>query len=81
MIKYWNTLSIPEWAACAIEYGDFSGLSYQETETVLQFIENLPFQAFSIQWGNDREFCNNPAFGLPCTCIDAEIYEHQQASA
>jgi hypothetical protein len=81
MVKYWDTLSIPEWAVCAIEYGDFSGLSDEEESLINGFFEDFPLSRFTIQWGNDRFFSNNPAFGLPCTCIEAEIYEHQQASA
>lgn len=80
MIKYWNTLSIPEWAVCAIEYGDYSGLSDSDIEALEGFFADFPCDRFTIQWGSDRFFTNNPAFGLPCECIDADFYEHQHAS-
>jgi hypothetical protein len=81
MIKYWNTLSIPEWAVCAIEYGDFSDLSDEEKSLISGFFEDFPLSRFTIQWGNNLYFSNNPAFGLPSTCIDAEIYEHGTETA
>jgi len=81
MIKYWNTLSIPEWAVCAIEYGDYSGLCDNEIALIEGFFQDFPCDQFTIQWGNDRFFCYFPAFGLPCTCIDAEIYEQVTKTA
>ena len=80
MIAYYNTYSIPEWAVCAIEYGDFSGLSEEEISLIEGFLEDFPLDRFTIQWGSDQCFSNNPAFGLPCTCIDAEFYAHEVQS-
>lgn len=81
MIKYWNTLSIPEWSVCAIEYGDYSGLSDDEIALIEGFFQDFPCDRFTIQWGSDREFCISPAFGLPGTCIDADFYEHVTVTA
>lgn len=81
MITFFNTFSIPSWAVCAIEYGDYSGLSDDEIRQIEDFFEDFPCDKFTIQWGEDEYFSNSPAFGLPCTCIDAEFYEHQTVGA
>ena len=75
MLEHYDSLSIPEWAVCAIVYGDFSGLTRKECKQLSYFLEEWPNDRFHIEWGYERYFSNNPAFGLPCQCIDAVIYE------
>ena len=79
MLKHYDSLSVPEWAVCAIEYGDFSGLTRGECKQISYFLDDWPNDRFYIEWGYERYFSNNPAFGLPCDCIDAVIYERVTA--
>ena len=77
-MSFYDAFSVPEWALCAIEYGDYSGLSDEEIAQVEQFSKEWPTDRYYIEWGYDRYFSNNPAFGLPCECLDAGIYEREE---
>ena len=69
---------IPEWAVCAIEYNDRSGLAEGDEKTLNEWMETLAHDGYvwDIVFTSDtNEFNRHPAFGLPCaTCKATVVY-------
>ena len=61
---------------CAIEYGDYSGLSDDDERLVTQWLDKLP-AGVSFDWGEESEFCRDDISGLMADCIEVKIY-HQE---
>jgi hypothetical protein len=74
-IDHVDSVSIPDWAICALEYDDYSGLTDQEAEQVKAFVKDYPAGRFFWHWEMTPHFSQSPAFGLPCECVDLLIYE------
>ena len=64
-LKDLGTYDIPEWALCAMENGDYEGLTDEETTALHEFMDkHFPDGYVSnIDWDNPNEFNNSPAFG------------------
>ena len=64
-LKDLGTYDIPEWAICAIENGDYEGITEEETTALNEFMDKHFPDGFvsSIDWDNPNEFNNSPAFG------------------
>lgn len=79
-MKYIGKYKIPEYAVCAIEYGDYTGLTDEEKREIIDFMsDNFP-NGCVVDWhGNTPEgeayFSTAPEFGLPTNVIDADFYE------
>lgn len=79
-MKLIGTYKIPEYAVCAIEYGDFTGISDEEEREIRDFLSEEFPNGFVVDWhGNEPEgepyFSPCPAFGLATNVIDADFYE------
>lgn len=79
-MKYIGKYKIPEYAICAIEYGDYSGLDEQDEREIRDFLSEEFPNGFVVDWqGNEPEgeayFSTVPEFGLPTNVIDADFYE------
>lgn len=79
-MKYIGKYKIPEYAICAIEYGDYSGLDEQDKCEIMDFLSEEFPNGFVVDWhGNEPEgeayFSTSPEFGLPTNVIDADFYE------
>ena len=74
-LEHIDSFSIPEWSVCALEYGDFSGLTYDEINQINTFATDYPQDKYLWHWERTFHFSNSPAFGLPCECVDVLIYE------
>ena len=73
------TFTIPAWAVCAIEYGDFSGLSDTDESQVNEFTEMLNerfgHRLFSIEYGQEVYFRNfNDFHNLGDDCVDCKVF-------
>lgn len=64
--------SIPTWAICALEYGDYSGLNDEDIKNIESFLDGLPELGGTFTYNDEKYFSNSPAFGLPCDCVDVE---------
>lgn len=78
-MKHIGQYKIPEYAICAIEYGDFTGFSEEEREIRDFLSEEFP-NGFVVDWhGNEPEgelyFSPCPAFGQATNVVDADFYE------
>lgn len=64
-LKSLGTYDVPEWALCAMENGDYDGLSDEETKAVNDFIEeHFPEGYVScVNWDDANDFNVSPAFG------------------
>jgi hypothetical protein len=74
-LEHIDSVSIPDWAICALVYGDHSGLTDKESRQVDEFAADYPQDKFHWHWEMTPHFSNRPAFGLPCECVDLLIYE------
>lgn len=75
-----GTYKIPEYAVCAIEYGDYTGLTDEEEREIRDFLSKEFPNGFVVYWhGNEPDvepyFSPSPAFGLGTNVIDAYFYE------
>lgn len=69
---------IPEWAVCAIEYGDRSGLTEEDEKELDEWQLSLKKDGYvwNVVFTSDTDaFNRHPAFGLPCaTCKATVVY-------
>ena len=63
---------------CAIEYGDESELSDEESIQLAEFIEALPVGAGHWSWGDHEEFSECDISGLRGDCSRAEYLVAQK---
>jgi hypothetical protein len=77
-MEYINTYTLPEWAVCALEYDDFSGLTEDDAELIARFQTELEKDfpdGFEIKWGENVGFCRDHDLGgLAADCVEAHIY-------
>lgn len=71
-----GTYKIPEYAVCAIEYGDYTGLTDEEEREIRYFLSKEFPNGFVVDWhGNEPDvepyFSPSPAFWLGTNDIDA----------
>ena len=66
-LKEIGTYDVPEWALCAMENGDFDGLTDEEERMAKDFLEEKFPEGYvsNIDWDNYKEFNFSPAFGEP----------------
>lgn len=75
-MKHLGKYRIPVYAVCAIEYGDFSGMSDEDEKEIREFLDREFPNGFVVDWnGEDYYFSPFPDFGLPTTVVDADFYE------
>lgn len=68
-----ETEQIPEWALCAIINGDYTGLSSEECETIMDWLDETGYDIIAPPQDDDSPyFCSHPAFGLACDVYDLE---------
>ena len=73
MLEKLHTLEVPEWAVCAIEYGDFSGLTEDEIGLVQHFIDT-EIAGQDWEWGAETGFARrNDLGGLACNVVELNI--------
>ena len=69
---------IPEWAVCALAYGDYSALAEEDEKTLNDWTASLKKDGYvwDIVFTSDTdEFNPYPAFGLACaTCKATVVY-------
>jgi hypothetical protein len=71
-----DTVMVPEWAICYIEYGDHSGMDDEEIAMVDEWLSRYTVPTFS--YGTDPHFTAYPAFGLACNAVATDVYEHKE---
>ena len=65
--------TIAECFVCAIEYGDYSGLTDEEEYQLDDWLKNYPYCIF--EYGDYGEFTRCEITGLMATCINVKIYK------
>ena len=70
-----ESLDIPQWAQCFIEYGDGSGLSDEDEALVTEWLNAVVEEhgAVCFAWGSVNEFCTQPEFGLACGTFNTDV--------
>lgn len=79
-MKLIGTYKIPEYAVCAIEYGDYTGINDEDEREIRDFLSREFPNGYIVDWnGGDGSgepyFSPCPAFGLATNVIDADFYE------
>lgn len=79
-MKHIGKYKIPQYAICAIEYGDFSGLDEEDIDNINEFLEDEFPNGFVADWhinepDGEPYFTRYPAFGMPTEVVDADFYE------
>lgn len=79
-MKLIGTYKIPEYAICAIEYGDNTCMTAEDDKMMKDFLEREFPNGYVVDWHTNEPqgepyFSSNPAFGLPTTVVDADFYE------
>ena len=79
-MKHIGKYKIPQYAICAIEYGDFSGLDEEDIDNINKFLEDEFPNGFVVDWhSNDPDgepyFCRYPEFGLATDVVESDFYE------
>ncbi len=73
MLEKLHTLTVPEWAVCAIEYGDFSGLTEDEIGLVERFV-TTEIAGQDWEWGAEIGFAReNDLGGLACNVVEIHV--------
>lgn len=74
-IEHIDTIDLPTWAAAYIFNGDASGLSDNEIELVDTFEAQYDVSTITYELVEaDPSFTYYPEFGLPCDCIECEVW-------
>ena len=74
MLIEYDSFSIAQHYNCAIEYGDFSGLSENDDVLITDFLENLPTGSKTWQFSDDTEFCKDDISGLMADCLEVKLF-------
>lgn len=67
---------IPEWAVCAIEYGDISGMSEEDAILVSDWLDSIERPIGSdlvFDYESEPQFVWKPEFGLATNCYETTI--------
>lgn len=82
-IKIMDNILFPEWAVGIHDYGLTEGLSDEDISEYEAFIEYVVGECIQLGYRNihigvnyddDRGFCHNPEFGLPCNCYGCSVW-------
>lgn len=79
-MKHIGKYKIPQYAICAIEYGDFSGLDEEDIDNINEFLYYEFLNGFVVDWhinepDGEPYFTSCPAFGMAAEVVDADFYE------
>lgn len=79
-MKHIGKYKIPQYAICAIEYGDFSGLDEEDIDNINEFLDDEFPNGFVVDWhinepDGEPYFTSCPAFGMAAEVVDADFYE------
>ena len=67
--------TVPTWAVCPIEYGEFDGLSDDDIERLNGFTDSLPANYFSVEYGEEISFRNfNDVHNLGDDCVNMRVF-------
>lgn len=74
-IELIDTIDLPTWAACYIFNGDASGLSDEEIALIDGWESSYDVSTLTYELVEaEPSFTYYPEFGLPCDCIECEVY-------
>ena len=73
MIVQTDRVAMPTRAIGYIEDGDCSGTTDEEDAMVDKWLTR--YRRPIISYGEEEFFCHQPAFGLACNCVTADISE------
>ena len=74
MLIEYDTFSIAEHWACAIENGDLSGLEDGEEAELEAFLSSLPAGPHYWSWSEGSEFAKDAVSGLMANCLEARLW-------
>ena len=74
MLIEYDTYTIAEHWACAIENGDYSGLSTNEGAELNQWLVTLPAGPLCWSWSDSSEFARDAVSGLMANCLEARLW-------
>ena len=77
-LNHFDTVTLPQWAVCALAYGDESGLTDTESDMLAEWLEEMQDAAdnrpLTFDFGEESFFSNSPEFGLATDCIELNIF-------
>ena len=73
MLQHTDTCHIPEWAVCYIAYGDESRMTELDTIRADNWLKRYNKPVF--EFGEEKFFVHNPAFGISADCLEVKIFE------
>jgi len=76
IIEYTSGL-IGQYAICAIEYGDFSGVSDEDQENIEAWLADMPEGYKTFQYSDNTEFASDEISGLMADCVEYKIFMNQ----
>ena len=75
-MEYFCTEKIPTWAIIYIEYGDKDTITDEEERQIKEWLDSFGFNPyFGYEDLDNPYFTHYPAFGLPCSVVDAKVYK------
>ena len=74
MNRDYFTYHIAEHWVCAIENGDYSGLTDDEALALDGFLETLPRNALGWHWGDEPSFAMDEISDLMANCLEGRLY-------
>lgn len=77
MLIEYDTFSICSAFVCAIEYGEYSGLSDEDEKALDAFLDNLPAGYKCWQYSDETEFSRDEISGLQADCVEAKLFMNQ----
>jgi hypothetical protein len=78
MLTEIDTVKIPVWAVCYLEYGESDGLTRHEKRLVRDFLASFgDYENLTFDYAEESYFShNNDIDGLGGTVVDAVVYGH-----
>jgi hypothetical protein len=74
MISEYGTFNVAQEYVTAIEYGDYSGLEFDDETALEGWYESLPDGIKTWDWTADSAFCRDDVTGLMADCVEATLY-------
>lgn len=68
------TYQIAQHWMTALEYGDHDSLSDEEIEQINAFLDSLPRNAVSWEWGDEKTFARDEVSGLYADCVEGVLW-------
>ena len=79
-LEFIGEFHIPTWALDYLEYGEHSDINDGDLKLVKNWLEQefSEFKMLEFAWGSINSFNKFPAFGLPCSTFNTDVFGHKK---